>query len=216
MSVTEFDPDNWMTSLHRALEEYVRNEIDEYVQAAGNPVGLQVYEIVFDFPDSAEIAKESELPKTIIHFAVDDVDNIRLGFGNNFTNSVEEDRVEPASDLIRYHEGNGHVVNFDVGVWASDQSGGSTARLIVYQMLYKLFGTQLGKEKLRESIDVEIQRFNGGRFIIDKINDVRVFRIIDCEMVARVYSRTIGDPLVIVDQEAVVDDNLEIDSTTVN
>lgn len=211
-----FDPDSWLISLHRALKDYVENEINEYVQSGGNGVGLDVYDVVFDWPDAAELAKEAELPKTIIHFVVDDMDTRRLGFGNQHVAAVEEDRAEPASDLIRFHEANGHIVNFDVGVWASDQSGGSTARLVVYEMLFKLFGTEAARRRTRDTIEVEIQRFNGGRFIIDKIGDVRVYRIIDSELVVRVYSRTVDGPYVIVDQEAVLDDNLEIDGTEVN
>jgi hypothetical protein len=216
MAIIEFDPDAWLTSLQRSLEDYVMGEIDAFIKQGANDVGLEVYDVVFDWPDAAELAKAASLPKTIIHFVIDDIDNRPLGFGNNAPAATEELHDEPDPDLIRYHEGNGHVVNFDVGVWASDHSGGSTSRLVVYQMLYQLFGTELGKQKTRETIDVEIQRFNGGRFIIDKIGDVRVFRIIDCEMVARVFSRTTGPDLVIVDKDAIVDDDLTIDNIEVS
>jgi hypothetical protein len=197
VSIVEFNPDFWLTSLQRSLTSYTLDEIDKAVMVGANPSGLDTYEVIYDWPDAAEMAKDAKLEKTLIHFAIDDINNIVLGLGENIYNTVENTVPDP--DLLTRHEGQCHEVNFDVGVWASDQSGGVTSRLVVYEMLHKVFGTEIGKRKLRSTIDVEVLRFNGGRFITDRINDLRVFRIIDCELVARVYSRHITEPQVIVD-----------------
>lgn len=213
---TQFQADNWLVTLHRALSEYVSTEIDEYVQAGGNPAGLEAYDIVFDWPEADDISQESRLKKTIIHFVIDDIDNRRLGFGSGEVKSVETLNNEPDADTVQYFAGQGHVVNWDVGVWASDESGGSTARLVVYQMLQRILGTEIGRKKLHDATSgIEIIRFNGGRFITDRINDVRVYRIVDSELVARVYSSISDQPQVIVDQEPEVDGSYEIDGTPI-
>jgi hypothetical protein len=213
--MTLHDPLNWLPSAQRVLEEYTLAQIDESVIASGNPSGLEVYEVVFDWPDAAAMAKEAKLPKTIIHFAIDDIDNNRVGLGRNYTKETEVDNAEPAGDTITYSEAMFHELNFDVGVWASDQSGGVTSRLVVYQTLHNMFGTEIARRKTRAATDVEILRFNGGRFITDRINDLRVFRIIDCELVTRVSSRTDDLPLTIIDKESVVNGQYEIDGTPI-
>ena len=214
MSSVQYDPANWLLSLHRALADQLRDEINEYVQAAGNPVGLQAYEVVMDWPEADDVADYVQLPKTVIHIATDDIDNRRLGFGDGITKGVEDTTGDP--DTVTHYEGNEHVVNFDVGVWASDKSGGSSARMVVYQMLYKLFGTEAGKRRVREKTQgVEIIRFNGGRFIVDRIGDVRIYRLIDAELVARVHSSTQLDTATIVDMEPEQDPDLEIDGSPI-
>jgi len=217
MSITQFDPDFWLTSLHRSMTTYIGSKIDEYIiQPFPTPAGLQVYELVFDFPDAVELAKSSELEKTIIHFAVDDINNKKIGLGDDTTHRVETFDPGPGPDYAVYYEGKCHEVNYDIGVWASDKSGGITARMVVYEMLQKILGSEIGRTDFRNQTDVEILRFNGGRNIIDRINDVRVYRIIDCELVVRVYSRLMTTPAVIVDQEPIVDENLEIDGTPIS
>lgn len=209
------DPNNWLVSLQRVLKDYTLARIDELVTVAGNPSGLDVYNVIFDWPDAVELAKDAKLEKTIIHFAIDDIDNVRVGLGENFVAATEEDRLEPLSDLLTLYEAQFHNVNFDIGVWASDQSGGITSRLVVYQTLHGMFGTEVARRKTRAATDIEIIRFNGGRFITDRINDLRVFRIIDCELVTRVSSRTSDVPLVIIDKEPQVAGQFEIDNTPI-
>jgi len=210
-----YNPDQWLTSLQRTLSGLISDEIDAYIQDAGGDAGLKVYDVVFDWPDAAELATGARLEKTIIHFVIDDINNLKLGFGDDTVSATEITITDP--DTITYHEGQRHELNFDVGVWASDKSGGSTARLVVYEMLQRLFSMESGRRKVRLDTDgVEILRFNGGRFITDKINDVRVYRIIDSELVVRVFSRLSGDPAVIVDQEPDVTEQFEIDNINIS
>jgi hypothetical protein len=85
-------------------------------------------------------------------------------------------------------------------VWASDQSGGSTSRLIAYEILDKAFGGEMAKRKCMEATQgVELISFMGGRFVMDSINDIRIFRIVNAELVVRVYSRKDGSALIVPD-----------------
>lgn len=191
MSVTEFNPDQWLTSLHRGLADYVRSEIDKFIKDnVDADVGLDVYEIDMDWPESSEVPRDIQLEKTLIHFVVDDIENTKLGFGRDVVNASEVLQAAPEPDYINWEQARMHVVNYDVGVWASDQSGGSTSRLVTYQMLDRIFGGDYARRQFRAATKgIEIIRFNGGTFITERVNDIRVFRIIDCELVVRVFSR---------------------------
>jgi hypothetical protein len=212
-----YTPDAWLLSLQRALADYTLDEINNFVLGPGNaPVGLAAYDVVFDWPESDDIAKTVEFPKSVIHFVIDDISNRKLGLGADQVAATEEIGTGGDPDTITWEEGQHHVVNFDVGFWASDKSGGSTARLVVYQMLQRIFGSQSGRDKLQtEKPGISVIRFNGGRMITDRINDVRVFRIIDVELVVQVFSRVFLDPAVIV-EETVQQPSLQIDNAPIS
>lgn len=212
MSASTYDPDSWLLSLQRALGEQVKSDINQaFKDGNGDDAGEQAFEVILDWPESDDVAKFVQLKRTVIHIAVDDIANSPLGMGDGIVSGAEVTTTDP--DTVTLHEGFGHIVNFDVGVWASDLSGGHTSRMLAYQTFQQLFGTGMGKERVRAATQgVEIIRFNGGRFITDRVNDVRVFRIIDTELVVRVYSRVVSsDPVVIVDTEPVQEPDLEID-----
>lgn len=213
--MSTYDPDLWLESAQRAIAAHVRAEIDASLEAAGNPIGLQVYEIVFGYPEASELAGYVESEKTLVHFSLDDIDNRTLGMGLNQVKATEDTLADP--DTITWEEGQGHVLNYDVGVWASDKSGGPTSRLRIIQALQKILNTSVGKQKLREVTEgVEVIRFNGGRMIVDRISDVRVFRVIDAELVVRVFSRVLAEPSVIVDTEPVQEPDTTIDGITIS
>lgn len=215
--MTTFQPDTWLTSLQRSLKDFIEAKINAYFLDNNNlPTGANAFEIVFDWPQSDELAKSVKLPRAIIHLIVDDISNVKLGFGSDVVDVDEEIHLPASADLRFEKEAQGHVLNFDVGVWTSDQSGGSTTRLVAYEMLQKILNTQMGREELHDTTGgVEVIHFTGGRFITDTINDVRVFRIIDSELVVRVYSRMISQPQVIPDQDPDVNETLEIDNITI-
>jgi hypothetical protein len=214
--MSTLNPDLWLTSTFDALTDYITGEIDGYVKDNLNAdAGLNVFEISFDFPAADGQPVSAEIDKTIIHFIVDDIDNGRLGFGQQYVSSVET--VEGGVTSVVPAEARPHVVNFDVGIWASDQSGGTTARLRAYEMLDKLLASDIARRKCADATDgVEIRSFRNGRFITDTINDIRVFRVVGAELVVRVYGRDIDAPAVVVDEEpdvdpdVVIDDNLQI------
>lgn len=208
--MSTYDPDFWLESAQRAIADYIKNEIDASLEAASIPIGLQVYDIVFDYPEAADLSAYVETEKTLVHFSLDDIDNRPLGIGVNQVKATENTLSDP--DTITWEEGQGHVLNYDVGVWASDKSGGPTARLRIIQSLQKILNTAVGKQKFRETTEgVEVIRFNGGRMIVDRISDVRIFRVIDAELVVRVFSRALAEPAVIVDTEPIQEPDTTID-----
>ena len=217
MSITEFNPDKWLETLHRYLHDFVLQRINEAVKDDTNAdAGLQAYDVVMDWPEADDPARDIQLEKTLIHFVVDDIDSAKLGFGDDTVNATEELHDAPDPDIVNFHQARRHVVNYDVGLWASDQSGGSTSRLVAYQMLDSIFGGDDARRDFRDSTGgIEIIRFNGGTFITERVNDVRVFRIIDCELVVRVFSRRLLSDEVIV-EDIVQNPLLAIDSTSIS
>lgn len=221
----QFVPEDWLVSGFNALQDYITTKINDYIKNNVNvSAGLQAYEIVMDFPDSADIPRPSEFTKTIIHFAIDDIDNTELGFGPGFVAAdVIAHAVDPAppaqrspAGTIAEHEARCHVINFDVGVWSSDKSGGSTSRLRAYQMLDSILGGETAKEKCRDFTGgVEIRHFTNGRFIIERPNDIRTYRMVGGELVVRVYSRKVTDPVEFADVEPSVTPDVEIGSATI-
>lgn len=217
--MTEFDPLQWVSSLQRSLKEYIEDEINNAVTDGAlptpNPIGLQAFDVILDFPVSAEGARSADFPKTIIHLEIDDIENRKLGFGTDIVQAeyVEGDVDTPATLVEK--EAMGHIVNFDVGVWASDLSGGSSSRLLAYEILERIFGGNLAREKCATATGgVEILTFDGGRFVPDVINDIRVFRIVDCTLRVRVYSRKDSGDLIVAD-EITQDPHLTIDNPPV-
>jgi hypothetical protein len=207
----QFNPDAWLTSLFDSLTDYINGVINAYVTVSTVPRGLELYDVVMSFPDSQTSPISTELAKTVIHFEVDDIENKDLGFGYGFTNAVIVEGDETTAGTITEQAGRSHTVNFDVGVWASDETGGVTSRLRAYEMLDKCFNGQIARENCRAVTGgVEIRSYEAGRFITEGINDVRVFRIVGAELVVRVYSRDYAAEEVLVDGEPDQNQELEI------
>lgn len=195
--MSTYDPTSWVTSMQRALKDYILAEVDA---AVGTNQGLDAFDVVFDYPTSLATAIAADFQKTIIHLEIDDIENIKLGFGTDIVDSVytPSDVSNPAT--VVESEARCHKVNFDVGTWASDQSGGSTSRLVAYEILDKAFGGEFARKKCMDATQgVEIVSFMGGRFLVDTINDIRVFRMVNSELVVRVYSRKDGEALIVPD-----------------
>lgn len=207
-----FDPNQWLISMKRALEDYVKTGVDaSATDDGGNPSGLEIFDVRFDWPDSNDVPEDVEFNKTIIHFAITDIKNMRLGFGDNIIEEEIVDRVDPAPSSVTVSEASEHRVEFDIGVWASDESGGVTSRLQMYQTLTDLFQGEMARQTCREITEgVEIMSFNGGRFITDTISDVRVFRVTDVALLVRVFSRKAKTDLGIVVEEMVLNPALTI------
>jgi hypothetical protein len=181
MTQTLFDPEIW-------LETTVRG-IKDYVQAALDP---NVYDVVMEFPGAA-LDENNSMPmrKTIVHFEIDDIVDSPVSMGDE----PMELNYDATAHTIDPQWAAMHVINFDVGVWASDASGGTTSRMRVRQILFDLFGRPHGITKLRQATDggdgaIEILKYSGGAFTVDSISDVRVFRMINGELEVRVFSRT--------------------------
>jgi hypothetical protein len=187
----EYDARNWLPSMFRAMKEYILNGIAESEKHFTENIGLKAYEIVFDWPaarivpDKLPFTDEDGNPVTLIHFEIDNIENRPLGFGSSQFSSTRY----PATGTIVPEEAEAHEVNFDVGIWATDKSGGSTSRLEAYQALDTILNGPMAQNAC-ESLTggVLIRSFGGGRFINDAVNDIRLFRVADMELVCFVYS----------------------------
>lgn len=218
---TKFNPEEWLESTIRVLKEYLEDVFHRSVSDRSEYVGEQAYEVVTQFPGPDLDIRRMPMHKTIIHLEVDDISSDLLGFGEN----VFESTYDPATHMITEREAQVHLMNFDVGVWASDASGGTTSRSRAKQVLQNSLGGTRGIKKMLEWSDggdgaVEIRSYSGGRFLLDRINDMQVFRMVESTLIVRVFSRTpledaqIGPAIEEIDQDPnlkIVDDPQFID-----
>lgn len=187
-----YNPEAWLESTVRELKDYVSQGVNSAVlDNNSNPSGLEIYDVVMEFPGPALDNGDIPLKKTVIHFEIDDVMSQHVGMGDN----IFADNYDVATQSVNPQIARRHQVNFDVGVWASALSGGLTARLRARQILDDLLGAANGQIAFRDFATgddgyVEILNYTGGRFILDTINDVPVYRMIDGQLEVRVFSRT--------------------------
>ena len=224
MTITHFDPETWLETAVRGIKDYAEEGFkksvrdDEY-----NFVGDEIYDIVMEYPPTDLILRTIPMNKIIVHFEIDDIDDRILGFGDG----IFRWNYDPIFQLIQPQEAGEHRINFDVGLWVSDSLGGVTGRLRAYQTLRNLFQGPLAQQSINEAtmgIDdsgereggLDILEFHGGRFFAEQINDVRVFRLINCMLVIRCFSRTpIEVDIPTIEEitqipELIIDDHLQI------
>jgi len=223
LSITLHNPEQWLETTVRGLKEYAEEGFKESVlDGSGFPAGDEIYEIIMEFPSTESLLKMLPLPKVVIHFEIDDIDDRILGFGDGH-HRVNYDSV---LEVLKPQEAGEHRINLDVGIWCSARSGGLTARLRAYQTLKNLFYGALAIEKLRSATTqyiggqseggLEILEFTGGRFFQETINDIQIFRMINCQLVIRCFSRTpIGLVIPTIEEisivpELIIDDNLQL------
>lgn len=174
MSVT-YDPENWLVTLTRSLSDYMKTLIDQDTT------------VEMSFPDTRSWAKPLPLEKSLIHFEQDGISNPVYGFGSP-GDDMYNDPLNPTQ--VVHREAALHTVNFDVGVWVSTQGGGATKRTVLHQLLIDTFGTVAGRKALYDATDgITVTSFEGGRNLLDRIDDVPVWRAHDMTLVVRVVSR---------------------------
>src|SRR5688500_16567927 len=172
-----FNPDKWLTSLWRELKTYVTTNL--------NLTG--VYTLSMSYPDTDDLSRKMPFPLTILHFEIEEPRLIPIGLGDNVVNIVYNE----VDGTMEEWEAHCHEVEINVGVWASVESGGVSARLEARQDLDLLFVGPAAKERCMTQTDgIEILSFSGGQFVNDVIGDQPVFRIIDANLRVRVFSRT--------------------------
>jgi hypothetical protein len=193
----KYDPEQWMTSTLRCIEEYTQKRL---TQLSGFQYD-ELWEIVMEFPGPLLDSRRRTVPfeKTIIHFEIDLVEESFLGMGDNVFKTTDD----PGGGGVIPQTGSRCLINFDVGIWASDRSGGVTHRLETRQFLSLIFQTPTALVDFRDSTDggdggIEIRSFSGGRFVTDSINDVVCYRTLDTTMEIQVFSRTPMDYSVVV------------------
>jgi len=204
-----YNPEQWLLSTTRALKEYAETFFNS------------AYEIIMEYPGTEVVLKMMPLEKTLVHFEIDTIEERPLGFGRSIGDWNYDDTTDPAHPTANPQEARVHVINFDVGIWSTDRSGGTTARARAKQILSLLFLGGLAQDNLDAAVNagdgrIEILTFTGGRFLTDRINDVDVYRMVDCNLNIRVYSRTpkFEVPVETVD-EVIQDENLDIDGVPI-
>lgn len=175
---TTIDPVLWVESLFLSLENYVK--VNSSI----------AYNILFSFPSAEDLGNLMAFPRTIIHFDIDDHNSPPIGFGDQVVDHV----FDNPEGTVRDVELNQHVINFDVGVWASAKSGGVSSRLKTLQLLTNLFNGPSAFMRVREHLGIEIVSFAGGSFVTDDIDNVPVWRIIGMTLVVRAFTRKVIGP----------------------
>jgi hypothetical protein len=175
--MTVYDPEKWLESATRCLKEYAEQEFNRAVHEGSEPVGQYAYEIVMEFPGTTLDNRKIPMRRTIIHFEIDDIVSRLVGIGDN----IYRTNFDAATSTVTPQDAMVHQINFDVGIWASDASGGTTSRARAKQILMNAFGGAHGFHKLGKFSDggdgeLEIIQFSGGRFMMDRINDLGVYR----------------------------------------
>jgi len=185
-----YNPEEFIESTVHVLKGYLEQEFHRSVNDGMTYVGEQAYEVVAEFPGSALDTRRMPMERTIVHFEIDDIQSDVVGMGDNiFAKTYDVDTGQ-----VTGRTGEMHVFNFDIGIWASDRSGGATSRMRAKQILQNSLGGTRGIVRLKQFSDggdgmLENLSYSGGRFVMDRINDVQVFRMIESTLVIRVFSR---------------------------
>ena len=66
-----FNPDKWLTSLASSIKEYAIDQLDG-----------DLYDLIFFYPEAADLSERVPFAKTVISFEIDDSDSAVLGFGD--------------------------------------------------------------------------------------------------------------------------------------
>lgn len=181
MSILAYDPDLWLESLTRALKSFCEARIND------PDVSIEM-----SFPDTANWTKETPLDKAIVHFEIDDIQNPTLGFGEPGVDS--RDDIGNGGTIVRL-EAVQHLVNFDVGVWVPAQLGGATKRMELVRKVTTMFGSVNGKQDFNTSTEgLWPVSYEGGQNVLDRINDIPLWRAMGMTLVVRAFERVTPDP----------------------
>lgn len=206
MSSYAFDgEEDWLEGAIRALKGFLNEVLN---------VGTASYEIITGFPPD-EIFGDRRMPleNVLIHVDIDDINNPIFGFGD--TVLLNESQYDfPTANEMTPVEAQQHVINYDIGIWATEKAGGDTARLRVYQRLthslsgteaYKIFATKTG---------TQIRNFYGGHFIVDTINDIKVWRVANVTLSVVLFNKRYASPVPYI-QTITSDGAIHIDDTVI-
>lgn len=192
--MTTYNPDLWAETLWRALKTYVDDVVDS-----------DIYDAILGYPTASELDRLLPLGKTVIHFNIDDSTERPVGLGDNYLDADYDDSPLPDGRKVSYWEAHYHEVLFDIGVWASAESGGVTSRLEARTLLTKLFtGTAAYEACMAVTDGIHIHRFSGGRDLTDAFGDIPVWRTVDIMLMVQVFSRYKVPPVEYLDGETSV------------
>lgn len=174
MSQILYDPNEWLVSLTRALEDYVKAAFD-----------ADYFDVQMSFPDTTKFSKKTPFAKTLIHIERDEHDSPLMGFGN-----PGKEVYDQAAGTWKVQEATQHLVNYDVGIWASAESGGETNRMQAVQVLTNLFNGNGADRRLAAATNgIHVISFTGGSDVLDRVNDLPIWRAVGMTLIVRVFSR---------------------------
>jgi hypothetical protein len=207
-----YNPELPIETAVRALKEYAETQLDKSVMYNGTPQGHQIYQVVMEFPASQVPPAKVPLSKNVVHFEIDEVTPRILGLGDN----IFADNFNDGDYSMQPQEGSVIEMNWDVGVWTSDKTGGTTARMRAYQTLQFMFNGALAITRLRLATDsgdggLEILKFEGGRFITERVNDIDLFRITDSTLTIRIFTRTPKDVVMAAIEDISQDPHFDVE-----
>jgi hypothetical protein len=197
VSTVAVDPDNWLPTFFRALKAYVETKFD-----------LDAYEIRFGFPNDVD---KLPLAKTIVHFEIDDIVYVHIGMGDQQYGGVYDETAV----TITPWEAQCYEVMVDMGVWATANTGGSTARLVGTQTLFDALAGPANYKYIRTNVGIEVLGFSGGSFVMEEVSDIEIWRVVDIAMRLRIYARNILAAQTYI-ESFIQDQNLDIDGVTIS
>src|SRR5438874_8777116 len=109
-----YDPEKFLESTSRVLKDYVEANVN-----------TRIYNVIMEFPGADIDSGQLPLQKTIIHFELDDIDSKPVGMGSG----MFADNYDSVLQQITPQYASVHRLLWDVGIWASDRSGGTTSRM---------------------------------------------------------------------------------------
>ncbi len=193
------DPNKWLISTFRSLKSYMLNNTD-----------ADLYEIIFSFPSDKDLDNYMPLSRTLVHFEIDEIVNTVFGFGDNVIDSVEDNAGNITEYEVRCHD-----INFEVGVWTSAKSGGTTQRLLAAQFLHDLFHGASARETLLTQTGLDIRSFTGGMFIKEEVNQLDIYRVSGMTLVLRVYSRHTNASIALISNPTIINSLLTFNDQVV-
>lgn len=179
MTITQFDPNDWLPTMTRSLQSYVTSQFQD----------TDLVSVEMSFPNTRDWTKDNPLDKSIIHFEQDDEQSPLWGFGSIGT--LEDGPSNTDDDpTVVFVEAHKHHVNFDVGVWCSAQLGGATRRMELVGLLKNLFGPAGARVALQDATGgLWVVSFDGGSMAMDWINDIPLWRAMDMQLIVECFSR---------------------------
>lgn len=174
-----YDPTRYLTTTKRVLKDYVTDKL------VADPTIGDVVDVQMSFPDTRDWTLKSPLERSVVHFELDDDPEVRLGFG---VPQAQEDGDDP--DTVVLSEPALHMLNFDVGIWTSPQSGGETKRMQIREALYSIFGPAGARQDITQATDgIVVVSYDGGSDVLDRVNDLPVYRTTQIVLVVKVFSK---------------------------
>lgn len=175
MSQTTYNADKYLTSAIRALSDYIHNAFD-----------ADLVQVISEFPPPD--SWETPLAKVVVHLELDGDEARPVGFGNGGFTRMTYDALATKTS---WEEATAwHRLNFDVGVWAFQEAGGSTARMEAQEKLGQLFNGPTALQEASTTMEgVRVVSFLGGRHFTDTINGQPVWRAMDMALIVEVCGR---------------------------